>query len=84
MCIRNANFFAISFLFRKYCVNCLKIWTEHGDKLVNNSDEWFCFLCRREAKQLLQAHDNWEQKVFNFGVNLKSNHALLLFFLSRC
>ena len=54
---------AVILLFRKYCVNCLNIWTEQGDKLVNNADEWLCFLCLSDTKMLLQAHDNWEQQV---------------------
>ncbi|XP_046452935.1 DNA (cytosine-5)-methyltransferase 3B-like isoform X2 [Daphnia pulex] len=52
--------------YRKYCVNCLNIWTDHSDKLIKNSDKWFCFLCLPEPNQILKAHHNWAQKVLHF------------------
>ncbi|KAK4005979.1 hypothetical protein OUZ56_011110 [Daphnia magna] len=52
---------------KKYCVNCLNIWTDYSDKLVNNkSNDWICFLCLPEPNLLLQANHDWAQKVLFF------------------
>lgn len=58
------SIFKYLILCRKYCVNCLNIWTDYSDKLVNNkSNDWICFLCLPEPNLLLQANHDWAQKV---------------------